>query len=53
MPGVWELGLVLGIAFYAFIIWLAWTLVSAVKGIQEELKLVREELNTLARDRKP
>jgi hypothetical protein len=47
-PGVFEFGLLIALAFYGFIIWLAWTLVTSVKGIREEMTLVREELRKLS-----
>lgn len=45
-PSVWfGLSAVLGIVFWAFIIWLAWMLVSSIKGIHTELIRIRDLLN--------
>jgi hypothetical protein len=45
-PNVWfALSAVLGVVFWVFIIWLAWLLVSSIKGIHTELTRIRELLN--------
>ena len=36
-----------GLAFYGFLLWLAWTLVQAIRGIERELGLIRRELGDL------
>ncbi len=46
--GVLELLIIaVGIAFYGFLLWLAWTLVMSVKGIRDEVSLMRQELRKL------
>lgn len=45
-PNIWfGLSAVLGIVFWVFIFWLAWMLVSSVRGIHTELRHIREVLN--------
>ena len=47
-PNVWfALSAVLGVVFWIFIIWLAWLLVSSIRGIHTELTRIRELLNQL------
>lgn len=42
--GVWEILLMaVGLGFYGLLFWLVWTLVMSVKGIREELSLLRKE----------
>lgn len=51
--GVWEVLLVsVGVAFYGFLLWLAWTLVMSVKGIRDELSSMRQELRGLSDGRR-
>ncbi len=44
---LFSLSAVLGVVFWAFIIWLAWMLVSSIKGMHMELTRIRELLNQL------
>lgn len=49
--GVWELLLVVvGFGFYGFLLWLAWTLVMSVKGIRQELALLRKDVRRAPTD---
>lgn len=45
MPWLWfAFSAVLGILFWAFLLWLAWLLVSSIRGIHVELTKIREIL---------
>ncbi len=47
---VWfALTLVVGLLFWGFLLWMAWLLVSSVKGMHAELLRIRELLEVSAR----
>ena len=48
-PVIWfAFSAVVGVVFWAFLLWLAWLLVSSIKGMHTELTRIRELLNDVA-----
>ena len=53
-PWIWmPIWGVVAIAFWGFLLWLAWTLVSAVRGIHEELQWIRSILSDQWKEGRP
>ncbi|MDX1675999.1 MAG: hypothetical protein R3314_14490 [Longimicrobiales bacterium] len=44
-PSIWfAFSAIIGVLFWAFLLWLAWLLVSSVRGMHTELRKIRELL---------